>query len=88
MLPTTDESGKALTDDEERRLLAACGASRSRALPMAVRLALNTGMRRGEILNLRWGDIDLDAKRLTVTKSKTKAGTGRVVPSTTTHTNF
>jgi integrase len=31
-----------------------------------LRLAAMTGMRRGEILGLRWGDIDLDNKRLTV----------------------
>jgi len=29
-------------------------------------LAANTGMRRGEILGLRWKDVDLDARRLSV----------------------
>ena len=43
-------------------------------------LALQTGLRRHEILGLRWRDVDRRAKRLVVTKSKTRAGTGRVVP--------
>jgi integrase len=32
-------------------------------------LAANTGMRRGEVLGLRWSDVDLDAKRLSVHRS-------------------
>jgi integrase len=71
--------GKALTENEEERLLEACRLSRSAALLPVVELALNTGMRLGEILNLRWGDVDLKARRLVVRQSKTKAGTGRVV---------
>ena len=54
--------------------------SRSRALLPAVTLALNTGMRRGEIQSLTWGQIDLENKRLTVGHSKTDAGRGRAVP--------
>jgi integrase len=32
-------------------------------------LAANTGMRRGEVLGLRWSDVDLDAGRLTITRT-------------------
>ena len=41
-----------------------------------VRLALETGMRRGELLGLQWGDCDLDAGTLKVERSveETKAG--------------
>jgi len=35
-------------------------------LAAAWRLAAMTGMRRGEVLGLRWSDIDLDARRLSV----------------------
>ena len=43
-------------------------------------LALNTGMRASEIRGLRWEQVDFLAKSLTVGKSKTAAGTGRVIP--------
>ncbi len=37
-------------------------------------LAANTGMRRGELLGLRWGDIDLCGKRLSVNRSLVSVG--------------
>jgi integrase len=61
-------------------LLEAAGQSRSRSLLPALVLALNTGLRRSELASLRWDQVDLEARRLTVGKSKTKAGSGRKVP--------
>jgi integrase len=43
-------------------------------------LALNTGMRASEIRGLAWGQVDFLGKALTVGKSKTAAGTGRIIP--------
>lgn len=43
-------------------------------------ILLYTGMRCGELLNLRRKDINLKSKYLTITHSKTKAGEGRVIP--------
>ena len=80
MLPTRDDVGRALTAEEEARLLAAASQSRSRAILPALILALNTGLRRGELLGLTWGQVDLEARLLKVGKSKTKAGAGRKVP--------
>jgi integrase len=75
-----DDMGRAITAEEESALLAACRASRSRGLYAAVVVALNTGLRETEIRTLRWQQVDLDARTLTVGRSKTVAGTGRVVP--------
>lgn len=36
---------------------------------LALALALHTGLRRGELMGLRWSDVDLDAQRLTVARS-------------------
>ena len=55
-----------LTADEGRRLLAAAANHRHRAL---FELALRTGLRRGELLGLRWSDLDLDAAALNVRRT-------------------
>ena len=56
---------------------------RPHALPI-VSLALATGMRRGELLGLQWGDIDLDGGTLRVERSveETKAGLRLKPPKT------
>jgi integrase len=44
-------------------------AAESSSLFLPVLVAVTTGMRRGELLGLRWSDIDLKAARLTVNQS-------------------
>lgn len=80
MLPTRDDVGRALTPDEEAKLLAECAKSRSRVLHPFVVLALNTGMRYSELRLLQWRQVDLVGRTLTVGASKTEAGAGRSVP--------
>jgi len=45
-----------------------------------VLLALNTGLRRGELLGLTWGSVNFAAKLLTVTAATAKSGHTRRVP--------
>jgi len=75
--------GKALSPDEETRLLAecrkACSGHDSAVYPVAV-IALNTAMRSDEIKNLRWEQVDFCKRVLVVEKSKTAAGEGRPIP--------
>lgn len=47
--------------------------------PMTL-LALNTGMRRGELTQLTWADIDLQGKRVTIRAGYAKSGTARHLP--------
>ena len=58
MMAVKESPGKAITDEEEQRLLEACRSRRSRSLLPIVTLALHTGMRRGEIQSLQWHQID------------------------------
>jgi integrase len=65
---------RVLTDDEVELLLLCC----NRITRDVVRFALNTGMRRGEILNLKWDQVDLRTGYIIVTK--TKSGKQRNIP--------
>jgi integrase len=55
---------KTLSTEQARALLAAARGDRLEALYV---LALTTGMRQGELLALRWRDVDLDRSTLSVT---------------------
>jgi integrase len=74
----TDHIGKALTREEEKKLLEACASNP--LLTVVVTLALNTALRKSEIRTLRWSQVDLFKRTLTVGRAKTAAGSGRVVP--------
>lgn len=59
-----------LDDDERSRLLIACKDSANPYLHTIVVLALSTGMRQAEILNLKWSDVDLDKGRVILRETK------------------
>ena len=72
-------------NNEKMRLLAACEASSCKWLAPIVKLALETAMRQGELLSLRWENVDLVKKviRLEQTKNdhtRTDRTEGRDVP--------
>jgi len=71
----------ALTAEQARALLAAAAGNRFEALLI---LALKTGMRRGELLALRWEDLDLDKGVLQVrgTLRRTREGLRIGTPKT------
>jgi integrase len=56
----------ALSPVQARRLLDAAAGDRSEALYV---LALSVGLRQGELLGLKWGDADLDARSLQIRRS-------------------
>jgi integrase len=65
-----------LTDEEQARLLVACPDN----LRAPVIAALHTGFRRGELLALRWRDVDFLNGLVTVEAAHTKNGERRAVP--------
>ncbi|MEM7281074.1 MAG: site-specific integrase [Pseudomonadota bacterium] len=94
--PTVDnESTKLMLDDDEwSRLEAAIerweylshfGTSKEKQLhplwfPMYLRIMLNTGGRRNEVLELRWGDVDQKNRMITFPGIRTKNSKTRRIP--------
>ena len=69
-----------LSDDELPRLLDAVRTSSHPDLLPAVLLALTTGARKGEILGLRWSQIDFKRRAITLHQGETKNNAGRALP--------
>ncbi len=57
---------RVLTEEEEKRLL----DKSSGYVKSIVIIALNTGMRLGEILSLKWSQVDFSSKKIRVEKTK------------------
>ncbi len=67
-----------LTADEEHCILKLCAGSQDYLKPILI-CALHTGMRKSEILNLKWKNVDLNNGYILVTK--TKSGKNRNNPT-------
>ncbi|MDH4218569.1 MAG: tyrosine-type recombinase/integrase [Candidatus Aminicenantes bacterium] len=65
---------RILSDEEEKRLI----EKSSDHLKSIMTIALHTGMRLGEILNLQWDQIDFQGQSICV--EKTKSGRSRTIP--------
>ena len=68
---------RRLTPIEKEQLLSESLRTGSQQLHLAILIALNTGMRQGEILKLKWDDIDFERNQITV--RDTKNGSNRVI---------
>jgi integrase len=79
-LPEPADVGRALSPDEEGRLLGAAMKNKSPYIVPFVHIALCTGMRHDEIRTLQLERIDLANRELRVGKAKTAAGQGRGIP--------
>jgi integrase len=66
-----------LSVEEEERLMAVLTGRKAHLRPLVI-LAVNTGMRRGELFNLTWEKVDFTRNVIYVTN--TKSGKDRVVP--------
>ena len=86
-LPQRHNVGRAVSPEDESKLITAAGESRSPALLPLFLLSLDTGMRAGEVralhlrdLHLTWNKGQITSGEVIVPKSKTAAGTGRLIP--------
>ena len=67
-----------LSPDQVRRLLA---ASKDGPLEAVIAVAVSTGLRRGELLALRWRDVDVDAAVLRVVGTLQRDYNGKLIIS-------
>ena len=72
---------RRLNEGEFDQLIKGCDKSHVWWLSSVIQLAVETGMRRGEIVNIRKQDVDLEAKTLHI--PLTKNGHSRTIPLTT-----
>jgi len=85
LISSADENKREriLSREEESRLLAAIKAVPKREhLAGIVKLALDCALRRGEIITLKWSDIDLDSRTVTVRAFNCKTARSRTVAMT------
>jgi integrase len=74
---------RILSREEETRLFAAIDAEPKRAhLKGICLIALDCALRRGEIFTLRWSDVDLDHRTITVRAFNSKTARSRTVAMT------
>jgi integrase len=66
---------KPLSPDQARKLIATAGEAGDRLEALYV-LALHCGLREGELLGLKWDDVDLDAGTLQVRRTLSETRTG------------
>jgi integrase len=78
LLPVPRFRERILTDEEQHRLLSACDQVRAPYLRAMITVALNTGMRKGEIMSLRWGQVDLVNRLIQVSNGKTLQSDRRI----------
>ena len=75
-LEENNQVERVLSLDEERRLLDVCAPH----LKPLVLTALNTGMRKGELISLRWENVDLNSGIITIEASNSKSKQLKRIP--------
>ena len=71
-----------LSFDEEKRLLGACETPARAHLRPIIICALDSGMRRSEVITLQWRYVDMEAKTITITAMNSKTMKPRIVGMT------
>jgi integrase len=70
---------RILSREEEQKLLDQCTGKRKHLRAFII-CAIDTGCRKGELLKMRWRDIDLEARELFIPMMNTKTARARIVP--------
>lgn len=74
--------GRSLTRDEEARLMAAAALQAWPLLPLLIRMALTTALRKGNVWTLQWRHVDLAERVLRIPRDEVKNGEPHIAPLT------
>lgn len=81
VMPTVDNKvTENLTPEQVQKLLQALDEEADQLIASLVRLALFTGMRRGALFNLQWGDLDFDRGFITLRGDVAKKQKTETIP--------
>jgi integrase len=69
-----------LSEDEKKRLISACEIDEEPLILPIVITALSTGLRKEELRNLTWQEVDLERGAIIICKDRSKNRTARRVP--------
>ena len=69
-----------LTPEEREKLLSAAEKCGTKWMKTAIILSLNTGIRKGTLLKLKWSNVDLENKQLKLEAAIMKGGKDAVLP--------
>jgi integrase len=79
-VPEAQKPRERRLEDNESNILASAALASAWYLRPLIALAIETGMRRGELLSIRWKDVDQTARTIRILK--TKNGHPRTIPLT------
>jgi integrase len=79
-VPEAQKPRERRLEDNETNILASAASASAWYLRPLITLAIETGMRRGELLSIRWKDVDLSGPTIRILK--TKNGHPRTIPLT------
>lgn len=75
----TKRRRRVITEDEEEKLLALMRKLRNKEVPIIFALGLETGMRRAELLAIRWDQVDLEGYTIDLDPEQAKSGEERLI---------
>lgn len=73
---------RRLETDERDSFEKALKKTRNRIFKMFIMISHDTGMRRGELLNIEWSQVNFQRRMIRLHGAQTKTGAGRAVPLT------
>lgn len=77
---TPNKVERYLSDEERIKLLTECKQSTWEKMYLLVLLAITTGMRKSELINLRWTDVDFDKRLAKLTDTKNGESRNNPIP--------